>query len=523
MLWESPSEFGLEICESINNMPEVIDEEEVKQEQEDANASSRSPAAAPVEHPALSSSAVDEELVQTNMPEDSAGTGSKVVEGHDDRKAETATRPLYKRPAVLAMAAIVLIIGAMIGLRYWLYARAHESTDDAFIDGHIIQISPKASGYVAKVYVTDNQQVKAGDLIVELDGRDYQARLEQAKAALDAGLAKQNEARTNVSLTRATSAASIQQARATVRQARSGVESSRAGAASLRSKASQAESAISTAQANLEQARAQVLAAKAEAVRSNADVERYRALFAKDEVSKQQLDQAAATARTANAELDSARQRVVAATAQVNEARSAQGAAVETARQAQTQIGGAQAGVGEALGRLAQANTAPQQVAVSQAQSETARATTDQLRAAVEQAELELSYTKIYATETGRVTRKSVEEGALVQIGQPLLAIVPGNVWVTANFKESQIGRMVAGQAVDLSVDAYPDKVFKGHVDSIQAGTGARFSLIPPENATGNYIKVVQRVPVKIVFDEPPDPKHLLAPGMSVVPEVAVR
>ena len=145
------------------------------------------------------------------------------------------------------------------------------------------------------------------------------------------------------------------------------------------------------------------------------------------------------------------------------------------------------------------------------------------MRAEVEQAELELSYTKIYATEAGRVTRKSVEEGALVQIGQPLLAIVPGDVWVTANFKENQIGRMVPGQPVDISVDAYPDKIFKGHVDSIQAGTGARFSLIPPENATGNYIKVVQRVPVKIVFDEPPDPKHMLAPGMSVVPEVAVR
>jgi len=141
--------------------------------------------------------------------------------------------------------------------------------------------------------------------------------------------------------------------------------------------------------------------------------------------------------------------------------RSAQAAAVETARQAQTQIGGAQAGVGEALGRLAQANTAPQQVAVSEAQSETAGATTEQLRAEVEQAELELSYTKIYATETGRVTRKSVEEGALIQIGQPLLAIVPGDVWVTANFKESQIGRMVAGQPVDISVDAYPDKVLK--------------------------------------------------------------
>ena len=152
-----------------------------------------------------------------------------------------------------------------------------------------------------------------------------------------------------------------------------------------------------------------------------------------------------------------------------------------------------------------------------------AGATTEQLRSQVAQAELELSYTKIYAPETGRVTRKSVEEGALVQIGQPLLAIVPGDVWVTANFKENQIGRMTPGQSVEISVDAYPDKKFKGHVDSIQAGTGARFSLIPPENATGNYVKVVQRVPVKIVFDEPPDPKHMLAPGMSVVPEVAVK
>jgi membrane fusion protein (multidrug efflux system) len=457
------------------------------------------------------------------MPDDVPESGSTVVEAHDDQDAVPAKRALYKRPAVLIGGSIVLVIAAIIGLRYWAYSRSHESTDDAFIDGHIIQISPKASGYVAKVYVNDNQQVKAGDLLVELDARDYQARLQQAKAALDAGLARQNEARTNVSLARATGAASIQQATATVRQARSGVVSSRAGAASLQSRASQASSAISTAQANLEQARAQVLAAEAEATRASADVDRYQALFVKDEVSKQQLDLAVAAARTANAQLDSMRQRVAAAAAQVNEARAAQAAAIETARQGQSQIGGAQAGVGEALGRLAQANTAPQQVAVSQAQSETAGATTDQLRAAVEQSELELSYTKIYATETGRVTRKSVEEGALVQIGQPLLAIVPGDVWVTANFKESQIGRMVVGQPVDIRVDAYPNKVFKGHVDSIQAGTGSRFSLIPPENATGNYIKVVQRVPVKIVFDEPPDPKHLPAPGMSVVPEVAVR
>ena len=225
----------------------------------------------------------------------------------------------------------------------------------------------------------------------------------------------------------------------------------------------------------------------------------------------------------ATAELDAAKQKVVATQAQVNEARAAQDAAAQTAQRARTEIGGAKAGVSEAVGRLAQADTAPQEIAVSEAQAATASATTEQLRAQVAQAELELSYTKIYAPETGRVTRKSVEEGALVQIGQPLLAIVPGEVWVTANFKESQIGRMTPGETVEISVDAYPDKVFKGHVDSIQAGTGARFSLIPPENATGNYVKVVQRVPVKIVFDEPPDAKHMLAPGMSVVPEVAIR
>lgn len=430
--------------------------------------------------------------------------------------------PLKRRTLVI-IAAVVLIVGAIFGLRYWLHSRSHESTDDAFIDGHIIQVSPKASGYIAKIYVNDNQEVKAGDLIVELDARDYEVRLRQAQAALDAGLAKQNEARTNVTLTRATSSATVQQARAAVQRSRSEVESSRSGAASAQSGATQASAAIETAQANLAQTHAQVAAAQAESTRTNADVDRYRELFSKDEVSRQQLDQAVAAAKTASAALDVARQRVSAAEAQVNVARAAQSGATQTAQGARTQIGGAQAGVNEALGRLAQANTAPQQIAVSEAQAATATATMEQLRAQVAQAELELSYTKIYAPETGRVTRKSVEEGALVQVGQPLMAIVPGDVWVTANFKESQIGRMTPGQSVEISVDAYPDKVFKGHVDSIQAGTGARFSLIPPENATGNYVKVVQRLPVKIIFDEPPDAKHMLAPGMSVVPEVAVK
>ncbi|HEV7891789.1 MAG TPA: HlyD family secretion protein [Pyrinomonadaceae bacterium] len=431
-------------------------------------------------------------------------------------------RPLYRRPAFMLVAGLVLVAALVFGLRYWTYARTHESTDDAFIDGRIVQVSPKVSGYVAKLYVRENQEVKEGELIAELDARDFEARLAAARAALAAGAARQREAQAGVALSRATSSAGVQQARSVVRQAQTGVESARAAASAERSRIGQASSAVATAQANAAQARAQVAAAEAEANRANADVRRYEELFAKDEVSRQRLDQAVATAQTAAANLEAARRRVAAAEAQVAEARSAEAAAAENARRAATQIGGAQAGVGEALGRLAQAGTGAQQVAVSQAQAETAGATIEQLRAAVEQAEVELSYTKIYAPGPGRITRKAVEEGTLVQPGQPLMAVVSGDVWVTANFKETQLGDIRPGQSVEITVDAYPGKVFKAHVESIQAGTGSRFSMIPPENATGNYVKVVQRVPVRIVFDEPIDPNRMLAPGMSVTPEVKV-
>lgn len=491
-------------------MAEVLDQiEENKQAQAEARAER---AGAAVVGDGAQAATAETDVVE---PE------SDVVINETERR--TTRRLSNRRRMLFFVGALVLLVAAVFGVRYWLYARAHETTDDAFIDGRIVQVSPKVSGYVAKVYVKDNQAVKAGDLVAELDARDFEARLDQAKAALDAGEARLREAHTSVELTRANTRAATQQASATVQQARTGVASSRAAAAAERSRISQAGAGVATAQANLAQARSQVTAAEAEATRANADVQRYQELFAKDEISRQRLDEAIATARTANAQVDAARGRVAAAEAQVNEARAAETTAAENAQRAQTQIGGAQASVSEALGRLAQANTAPQQVAVSQAQAETAGATIEQLRAAVAQAELELSYTKIYAPETGRVTHKSIEEGALVQVGQPLMAVVPGDVWVTANFKENQIGKMHEGQAVEIVVDAYPDKVFKGHVDSIQAGTGARFSMMPAENATGNYVKVVQRVPVKIVFDEQPDPNHMVAPGMSVEPEVRIK
>ena len=430
--------------------------------------------------------------------------------------------PLYRRPAFLIAAILIFLVGALLGVRYWLYARSHETTDDAFIDAHITQVSPKVSGYVVKLYVDSNQQVNQGDLLAEIDPRDFQAKLDQAKAALAAGEARLKEARSGVTLTRANTKANVQQAAASVQHARAGVAASQAQAAADRSRVSQAGATIDTARANLQQARAQLSATEAEVVRAQADVARYQQLFGKDEVSRQQLDQAIATARTAEAQVRAAQERVSAAAAQVEEMQASRSAAGENAHKAQSEVGAAEAQVNEALGRLAQANTGPQQIAVSEAQAQTAGASIAQLQAAVAQAELELSYTKIYAPETGRVTHKSVEQGALIQVGQPLMAIVPGDVWVTANFKESQIGRIRPGQPVDIYVDAFPGKVFKGRVDSIQAGTGAQFSLLPPENATGNYVKVVQRLPAKIVFIEPPDPNHILAPGMSVEPEVKV-
>jgi membrane fusion protein (multidrug efflux system) len=442
----------------------------------------------------------------------------------DEPHEHVAKRPVYKRPAFFLGAAIVLLIVLVFGFRYWLYARSHETTDDAFIDGHIVQVSPKASGYVTKVYVTDNQNVNAGDLVAELDPREYESKVEQAKAALNAGLAQQKQAQTQVTLTRVKTRADVQQATAGVQQARSGVAGARAGAASERSRTRQAAAGVGGAEASVLQARSQVSAAEAEAMRANADVQRYQMLYEKDEISRQRLDEAIAAARTANAQVQAAKDKVSAAEAQVSEARAATSAQASNAQRAQAQVGGANAQVNEARGKLAQANTAPQQVAVSQAQAASAGANLEQLQAAVDEAELLLSYTKIYAPETGRIARKSVEVGALVQIGQPLMAVVPGDVWVTANFKESQIGKIRPGEPVDITVDAYPDKTFRGHVDSIQAGTGARFSLIPPENATGSYVKVVQRVPVKIVFEPNQiDPQHMLAPGMSAVPQVQVK
>jgi membrane fusion protein (multidrug efflux system) len=432
-------------------------------------------------------------------------------------------RPLYKRPLALAAAAVLLVVAALMGVPYYNYAVSHEWTDDAFIEGHIIQISSKVAGHIAHMHVTDNQEVTQGDRLVEIDRREYAARLAQARAALQAAIARQQAAQATVALTHITADAGMQQASSGVELTQAAVQTAHAQVETARSRLAQERAQVETALAHAAEARAQILAAEAEAIRADADVKRLQELARRDQISRQELDQAVATARTAKAQLEAARKKASAGEAQVSEARAAQRTAAESLRQAESQVAEAQARIGEALGRLAAAGAAPHQVAVSRAQADIADAEVEQARAAVEQAAIELSSTQITAPTPGRVTRKSIEAGGYVHVGQALMAIVPPDVWVVANFMETQLADMRPGQPVEITVDAYPGKRFQGRVDSIQAGTGARFSLLPPENATGNFVKVVQRVPVKIVFGDSLSRDQLLSPGMSVVPVVKVK
>jgi membrane fusion protein (multidrug efflux system) len=378
----------------------------------------------------------------------------------------------------LVLGAVALGVGGT-----WWYRSAlnYESTDDAFIQADVVTMSPKVASNVAAVYVADNERVKAGALLVKLGPHDFEAKLAQARANLAAAEAEQRAATINVQVIGTTAGAGVQQAEAGVQMAARRVDEARS---------------------RLQQSRAQVDAAAAEATRASADAERFEALLQGGGVSRQQRDNAVASSRTAAANLEAARQ--------------AQQAARDSLRQAEAQLGEAQA-------QLARAKAAPQQIAYSRAQAEQAAGQVAQLQAAVRQAELDLSYTKLYAPVAGRITRKSVQPGNYVQVGQALLSIVPEHVYVTANFKETQLANMRPGQPVRIAVDAYPGRPFHGHVDSIQAGSGAAFSLLPPENATGNYVKVVQRVPVKILIDDAPDLTRVLGPGMSVVPTVKVK
>jgi len=390
---------------------------------------------------------------------------------------------------MLRFALLALVLAAGVGFWFWWHGRNRESTDDATVDGHIVPISARISGRILQVLVDDNQHVKEGQTIIKLDPSDYQTRVQQLQAALDVAIANAHAARVNVPLTRATTTSGTSSAEANLAATKAQADAARVAAEQA------ATSDVKAAQANVTQA-------EANNRKAQADLERMRPLVAKEEISKQQFDAYLAAAQVASAQLNNARQQLNAANQSAQNARAAAQAAASKVTQAQAEVRQSRAG--------------EQQVNVTAAQAKSAQAAIEQARANLQAAELDLSYTNIPASVTGNVTDKTAQVGQVVQPGQALLSLVPlQNVWVTANFKETQLAHVHPGQRAEVHVDTY-GKTVVGRVDSIAAASGAITSLLPPENATGNFVKVVQRIPVKIVFDSLPS-GIVLRPGMNVV------
>jgi membrane fusion protein (multidrug efflux system) len=375
---------------------------------------------------------------------------------------------------------IVFLVLLVAGFFAWRYLTTYESTDDAQVDGHLMPLSARVSGYISKVNVDDNQIVKAGDVLVEIDPHDYQTAVDLARASLAEAQATAQALNVTVPIT------SLNTSSQTSADA-ADVENQNAG--------------IKAAQQQYDAAQAQLAQAQANDVKAQNDLVRYKQLVDKQEVSQQTYDQAVAAAKASTASVASASAAAAAAAQQITQARS-------KLAQAEANFRGSESG--------------PRQVESSRARALSAEATVQAKQASLDQAQLNLQYTKIIAPVDGIVT-KSVEVGMNVQTGQQLLTIIPLNdVWITADFKETQLKLMRPGQAAEIKVDA-TDRTYKGHVDSISGSSGARLSLLPPENATGNYVKVVQRVPVKIVLDPGQNNDHLLRLGMSVEPKVWVK
>jgi len=392
---------------------------------------------------------------------------------------------------------LLLIAGASVGGYYYVFSLHHETTDNAQVEGHIHAISSRVAGYVAEVCVTDNQPVEAGQVLVRLRSEDYEARARLARANLAQAEAQAAAAEATLAALRRSTEALIAQSRAAVQRAEAQVEAARHNAAQ--------------AQAGYEQAQAMLLAAQADADYASFNLWRVSNLYKQADAAETETRLADATARSADARLKAAAEAVRLAAAQAEASRAA--------------VSVAEAAVAEARGKLEERLAGPDDVRAAEARLALTRAAVEAAAAQLELAELDRDYCTIRAPAAGVVSKRSVEAGQFVQPGQPIMAIVPlDTTWVVANFKETQLRNMRVGQRVRLRVDAYPDHPFVGILESFAAGTGARFSLLPPENASGNYVKVVQRVPVKIVLAPGQrDPDRPLRPGMNVVVTVDTR
>jgi membrane fusion protein, multidrug efflux system len=398
----------------------------------------------------------------------------------------------FRKRWLLVVALVAAIIG---GYALWQYLSQWESTDDAQVDGHIHPVNARIGGTVVSVAVKENEHVKADTLVVQLDTRDYELAISRAEAELAGAQAAVIAAQAGVPVASSTAGAQISSSAALTARGRANVEAS--------------NREVLAAQSRLAAAQARVKEAQAQAIKSARDLDRMKQLIAKDEISQQQYDAAVSAADAGKAMVESAEAAVTQAQHEIEVAKA-------RISQSQAELEQAQA---EAEG----AKTAPQQITITKAQAQSAQAQVQLARAALDEARLNLGYATIKAPVPGTISKKTVEVGQVVQPGQPLMAVVPREeVWVTANFKETQLANMHPGQPATVFVDAY-GRSYNAHIESISSATGARFSLLPPENATGNYVKVVQRVPVRIVLEEGQDPDHQLRPGMSVVAKVKVK
>jgi membrane fusion protein, multidrug efflux system len=419
--------------------------------------------------------------------------------------------PPMRHRRLIGLAVVVALAALGWGGHAWWQSTKRVATDDAYVEGSIVIISAKVSGHVAEVHMDDNRAVKAGDLLLRIDPRDYQARRDQARAAVAVAQASHQATSSETQLTRETTSAQAEEARATLESAKVAEQA--------------AESAVVEARATVEAKRAAMAATAAEVtgvqstLRQNArEKERMRTLLQGGFVSQRDFDQAEMSAGTASATVEATQRRLNQAEKEVQQAEAALTSRVLAVSQARQRINEARA----ALGRV---ESQRRQVTVKEAEIERATATLSQTRADLAFAELQLQHTDVRAPADGVIAKKSVEVGQVVQMGQPLLAIVPlHEVWVLANFKETQLERVRPGMPATVEIDTFPGKVFRGTVDSLAAGTGARFSLLPPENATGNWVKVVQRIPVKIRLDAKDfGNPHTLRAGMSAYVVITVK
>ena len=416
----------------------------------------------------------------------------------------------HRRLILPSAAAVLLLIGLGYGGYLWYYWHNHVSTDDAYVTAHLAPVSARISGTVVDVLVDDNRDVKAGDVLVRLDPKDYEVALAQARAAAEAAKADLDNSLVNVPLTDETTQSLVQQAEASLAASQ---DASQVAIHDLEERRGQ----LKAKQAAEAAAKAAVRMAEADLERSRLDRDRMKELVDSKMIAQQDYDHAEAAFQSARAALDASRQKAGQASEEIFQAEA-------TVRSQTATVAQSGRRVEEAKAALANARSQRQQVKVRQTQVEAARGRLAQAMANLRQAELNLEYATIRAPVGGRVTKKTVELGQVVQPGQPLLSLVDlDNVWVVANYKETELTHVRAGQRATVAVDTYPGTVFKARVDSIQAGSGAVFSLLPPENATGNFVKVVQRVPVKLVFEPGENARHLLVPGMSVIPTINLR